>query len=161
MLIISHIKMSITQQIFDNESWKQFCESPSKSFYSKEKTNKNCFEGNLVLLQNTESCEIMGIAKLGKFAEGTTIRERYLLNEDQYKGSSAKWNHKYEIAIQSVKLLAKPISFSDFAFLFDIEYSKPNNICKPHHFNSRRLFCKSDSEEIILKKIHIWAESLI
>lgn len=153
--------MSITQQIFNNDSWKQFKDSPSKSFYTKEKTNKNCFEGNLVLLQNTESCQIVGVAKLGKFPEGNTIRERFLLNEDQYKGASAKWNLKYEIAIQSIFILTNPISFSNFAFLFEIDFTKPNNICKPHHFNSRKLFCKTDNETLILKKIQIWAESLI
>lgn len=154
--------MSIINQHFNNETWAQFLTTSSKTFQSDTKQS-NCKNGTLVLLQNLETKQILGIAQLGAFTEGETLRERFLLNEDTYKGESSRFNRKYEIAIAKV-ITIKPISFEDFAFLFDIDNKLKNNITKGTPFENRKLFYKSEEEGAegkILKKLSIWAESLL
>lgn len=155
--------MTIINQIFDNTTWAQFNKSPIKVFHSKTK-NRNFTEGVIVLLQNIERNEIVGLAKLGKFPEGTTLRERDLLEMDIYQGEKSKFNLKYEVAIEKVVTFL-PISYDDFAFLFDIDNSVTNNICKRNSLQNCKLFYKCEEEEKVLKKINkkisIWAQSVL
>jgi hypothetical protein len=117
--------------VFKNDTLKEYLERDDKTFLSSDK-RVSFSSGTLLYLMNLDSKEIIGVAEISSWEDGSVCRERHLVDPDPYTGRGAKYN-PYESAVKKVKLLRKPMKCCDLAILLDIDSKKPNNIVKGFH----------------------------
>jgi hypothetical protein len=131
--------------VFKNDTLKQYLERDDKTFLSSDK-RVHFPVGTLLYLMNLDTKELIGVAEISSWEDGSVCRERHLLDPDPYSGRGSKYN-PYEIAVKQVKLLQKPMKCSDLASLLDIDSKKPNNIVKGFHSYTSAFYDRKNDPE--------------
>ena len=151
--------MRMLQTLFNEKTRTEFIGGTRDVFGHFQRSNL-AKEGDIVVLQDKTEQSVFAIARLGKFENGSVMREHSLLDPDIYKNS--KYN-KFELAIAEVKILPKAISFTDLAFLLGIDNTikQGNNIAKGTPMNFRTLFYTGNNSEEVMKRLKIWVNTII
>jgi hypothetical protein len=137
--------VKIVLGVFKNDTLKQYLSREDKSFLSSDK-RVELSSGTLVYMMNIEKRELIGVAEISSWEDGSLCRERHLLDVDPYTGRGAKYN-RYEISVKKVVILRKAMKCEELASLLDIDSKKPNNIVKGFHgFTSAFYNPKEDPE---------------
>jgi len=97
--------VKIVLGVFKNDTLKQYLSREDKSFLSSDK-RVELSSGTLVYMMNIETRELIGVAEISSWEDGSLCRERHLLDVDPYTGIGAKYN-RYEIAVKKVVILRK------------------------------------------------------
>lgn len=149
--------MKLLQTTFKRDTRAEFISGTQRLFGLHQRCNV-AREGDIVLLQDLTEKSVFAIAKLGKFENGSVIREHSLLESELYNKS--KYN-KFELAIGEIKILPKAISFIDLSNLIGIDNTVVNNITKGTPMNFSNLFYKENNSEDIFKRLKIWISTII
>lgn len=149
--------MQVFQTVFDANTREEFI-SGTRNLFGHRQRRKQIKEGDIVLLQDLTEKSVFAIARMGKFENGSVMREHSLLDTEIYNNS--KYN-KFEFAIAEVKILPKAISFTDLALLLGIDNTIKNNITKGTPMNFCTLFYKGNKSEEVMKRLEIWVNTII
>lgn len=149
--------MQVFQTMFDAKTREEFI-SGTRNMFGHRQRSHLIKEGDIVLLQDKTEKSVFAIARMGKFENGSVVREHSLLDTDIYNNS--KYN-KFELAIAEVKILPKDISFTDLASLLGIDITVRNNITKATPMSFRRLFYEGNKSEEVMKRLKIWVNTII
>lgn len=150
--------MKVRQTIFTKETRHEFISGTQKVF-SLPKRSKQSKEGDLIILQDITEKSVFAVARLGKFENGSVMREHSQLDPDTHKKLNL---NKFELAIAELKILPKAISFTDLAFLLGIDNTiKYNNITKNTQFNFHEPMYHGSNKEDVVKRLEIWVKTLI
>jgi len=150
------IEMTIIQSTFNKKTRNEFL-SGSRTYFGSKDRMKKYGEGTYVLCQDIESREIFGVARLGRFEDGSSCREHHLLDTDTYSGDHAKYNG-FDICIS--KFIEWNRSFDDVSFLFNLQSRPWNNITVAKPYNFTKLTYKADDEKQVLLRIEMVIEDL-
>jgi hypothetical protein len=149
--------MQVFQTMFDAKTRAEFTSSERNIFGHRQQSHL-IKEGDIVLLQDLTEKSVFAIARMGKFENGSVMREHSLLDTEIYNNSIY---NKFEFAIAEVKILPKDISFTDLASLLGIDNTVRNNITKGTPMNFRRLFYEGNKSEEVMKRLKIWVNTII
>lgn len=142
----------------NNQTFDDFMASSRNSLGHYKRVNAKA--GTILVLMNLSAKNIFAICTLGNW-EGTTspCRLRHFLDADLYGDEYTKYN-KYEICVESIRLLKKPLSFDEIKVLVGGSDSvKWTNMWKKSNNSYVSPFAGEDKETV--KRFEILMKSLL
>jgi hypothetical protein len=146
----------IVVSFFTQQSKNQFMNSSRAYLGSLRRTR--CPAGTIVVLCDLTEKEAWGVCTL-KDWNGTTspCREHHLLDDDIYSGGLAKYN-KYDICIDTLRVLKNPVKFEEIRTLVGGTENKAGNMWRGFHSSFLPPF---GGDALSIQRYSLWASSLV